>query len=359
MQRLQLPQAIESKTITLRLIKDKDLIKNMSATVVIGDDIWLASDEKMSVEKLVKKDEHLWELKESFNLSTRIALPVTGEKDNEIDIEGMDYKKGHFWVVGSHSSKRKKAKSGNPTETIANLQTVEREGNRFVLAKFALSDGKLAEKGASLRALDKDVAPYEKLKASSSPITDLLQNDPHLSSFLAIPSKDNGFDIEGLAVSGKRVFLGLRGPVLRGVAIVLEIEVDVATDDPTVLKLKELETSVYIKKHFLDLKGLGVRDLCFLGEDLLVLAGPTMQHDGTISVFRWKNATTTGKESFQEPEKLFDIPHGEGTNRAEGLTIFSKDADSVSLLVICDSPSEDNLDGKDGLKANIIKIKVN
>ena len=31
-----------------------------------------------------------------------------------------------------------------------------------------------------------------------------------------IPSNDNGFDVEGLAVSGNRVFLGLRGPVLAG-----------------------------------------------------------------------------------------------------------------------------------------------
>lgn len=40
--------------------------------------------------------------------------------------------------------------------------------------------------------------------------------DPHFAPYLAIPGKGNGFDIEGLAVDGQRLFLGLRGPVLLG-----------------------------------------------------------------------------------------------------------------------------------------------
>jgi L-seryl-tRNA(Ser) seleniumtransferase len=39
-----------------------------------------------------------------------------------------------------------------------------------------------------------------------------------------IPGKDNGLDVEGLASVGDRLLVGLRGPVLRGWAIVLEIE---------------------------------------------------------------------------------------------------------------------------------------
>ena len=63
-------------------------------------------------------------------------------------------------------------------------------------------------------------------------LTKSLQDDPHIGPFVprfsngklsGIPGKDNGFDVEGLAVSGNRAFLGLRGPVW-GWAVVLEVQ---------------------------------------------------------------------------------------------------------------------------------------
>ena len=47
-----------------------------------------------------------------------------------------------------------------------------------------------------------------------TPLLEALAHDPHLAPFLSLPAKDNGFDLEGLAVLGKRVFLGLRGGCL-------------------------------------------------------------------------------------------------------------------------------------------------
>ena len=65
------------------------------------------------------------------------------------------------------------------------------------------------------------------------PLTEALKKDDHIAPFMqrglpdgtvkGIPSKDNGLDVEGLAVSGNRVFLGLRGPVLRGWTVVIEL----------------------------------------------------------------------------------------------------------------------------------------
>ncbi len=59
--------------------------------------------------------------------------------------------------------------------------------------------------------------------ARGKDLRDLLEDDEHLAPFLAIPGKDNGLDVEGIAVRGDRVLLGLRGPVLRGWALVLEL----------------------------------------------------------------------------------------------------------------------------------------
>ena len=54
---------------------------------------------------------------------------------------------------------------------------------------------------------------------------DLLSDDPHLEDFIRssqIPGKGNGLDFEGIAVRGRPVFIGLRGPVLREWAVVIE-----------------------------------------------------------------------------------------------------------------------------------------
>ena len=66
---------------------------------------------------------------------------------------------------------------------------------------------------------------------------------------------------------------------------------------------------------FSDLDGLGVRDLCRHGDDLLVLAGPTMELDGRAAVFRWRRALTSQAEAVLQKDDLqceFDAPFGKG-----------------------------------------------
>ncbi len=59
-------------------------------------------------------------------------------------------------------------------------------------------------------------------------LMDTLQTDEHLGLFVStsLPSKENRLDIEELAVDKNKIFLGLRGPVLREFAIILELEVE-------------------------------------------------------------------------------------------------------------------------------------
>jgi len=68
-------------------------------------------------------------------------------------------------------------------------------------------------------------------------LTEALRGDQHLGLFIVIPGKDNGFDIEGLAGAGKRLFIGLRGPVLRGWAVILEVELKEDIEQPFTLRL--------------------------------------------------------------------------------------------------------------------------
>ncbi|MBI4751706.1 MAG: DUF3616 domain-containing protein [Acidobacteria bacterium] len=348
------------QSITLKLAKDKKLLKNLSAVVKADQFLWVASDEKTSVERLTISENSVFDGYVTKPLRDYIELPDT--ENSEIDLEGMDYNGGYLWLIGSHSLKREKVKLDkfDEAQNIANLaKGNEKDGNRYILARIPLINGELKkehpESHPQLRAAQ------IKARKDGNVFLDTLNQDKHLGLFLKIPSKDNGFDIEGLAVSGSRVFIGLRGPVLRGWAVILEIQVESDPEIPSQLILKEIapEGQTY-RKHFVDLRGMGVRDLCFQNDDLLILAGPTMEMDGTIAVFRWKNALLVDHESLTTPGKLFEIPHGEGilagTDRAEGLTIFSTSSNCTSVLVTYDSPSRLRKVGNDSLIVDLFDL---
>ena len=165
-----------------------------------------------------------------------------------------------------------------------------------------------------------------------------------------------------MAVVGDRIFIGLRGPVLRGWAVILEVELKEDEDNASKLKLKKIgrDERPY-RKHFLQLGGLGMRDLCVRGSDLLILAGPTMDLDGPVTVFRWLDGTEPEGESLVFADRLpvvMQIPYGQGTNKgmdhAEGMTLFGEDA--RSLLVVYDSASEERQKGTNAVEADIFDL---
>lgn len=180
-----------------------------------------------------------------------------------------------------------------------------------------------------------------------------MKQDDLLGPFVSIPSKDNGLDIEGLAVlqdaSGRTtIYLGLRGPVLRGCAIVLELQIEPDTGNSGLLHLKKINGKSYVR-HFLKLEGLGVRDLAADGDrGLLILTGPTMDLDGPIALFRWKPGNSDGDKLTKinpdgetELRKIADLPFAVGGDHAEGICVFSADGSGKNVLVVYDSPKED------------------
>ena len=63
----------------------------------------------------------------------------------------------------------------------------------------------------------------------------------------------------------------------------------------------------HLAVHFLQLNGSGIRDLAQIGEDVLILAGPSMDLDGPFSFHIWRQPASS---SNTEPniEFLFDLP---------------------------------------------------
>lgn len=399
--------------------KTNALAVSLSAGVQVGRDLWVGGDEGTLLACLRRDGHGGFKVSSSLDLAAILRLPVKPDEQEppspaprsqskdksgaarnepaewpEIDIEGLDWCDGYLWLVGSHSLKRKKPKSNDaPADALDRLAAVEADGNRCILARLALTVGADGHSTYAGEAAQLDAEPFR------NALLEELAEDAHFRRLLPrlksqraserhnIPGKDNGVDIEGLAVTEDgRIFAGMRGPVLRGWACVLELKIGVKRRSKSKAKSKgrkiqrlKLEPvskdGRRYRKHFLALDGLGIRDLCRDGDDLLILAGPTMAIGWPPTLFRWHGA---GKTAFTEPTitdgnsgRLTRIALGSylpahpGQNNAESLARFAAvpgvgaspganagadaqpDADTPagerSYLVLYDSPSEERL----------------
>ena len=321
---------------------------NLSAVRSDGPVLWVAGDETATVERLVADDPaapRRYAQQTSFRLADLVDLPGD-DADEEADVEGLA-RHGHFlWAVGSHSLRRRQIKAKhNGEKALRRLAKVTGQANRQVLIRIPVREVDGLPTLVRELVVDGDTHHAAGFGAHGTDLRDLLADDEHLGPFLPIPGKDNGLDVEGIAVAGERVYLGLRGPVLRGWAVVLELRPDVAADAPDRLALRPFEDGRRYRTHVLRLDGLGVRDLCPHGNDLLVLAGPTMDLDGPVHVFRWHDALVAETPQVVRDEQLtreLDLPYDVGTDHAEGIGLIGE-----RLLVVYDSPSPTRL-GSDG-----------
>ena len=353
--------------------KRKELRAGLSAVAQIGDTLWVANDEAVSLERLslvtpgTRGANMYGRHHAQFSLNDYLRLPIRsrGSKtQSEVDVEGLAYADGYLWLVGSHGLTRSKPNvKGRVKQAQEQLRKVSRGGNRYLIARIPVvqEDGMYTLEKHAKRNGQERVAAQLCGDERGNDLTKALRGDEHLGSFLEIPGKDNGFDIEGLAVAGTRIFFGLRGPVLRGWAVILEVELKEDNKEPSLLELKSIgpKDRPY-RKHFLHLGGLGIRDLCVQGSDLLILAGPTMTLDGPVMVFRWRRGADPKGECFvpaHELEHVLDIPHGEDVGHAEGMTLFSSDGGPArSLLVVYDSVPKNRQPGRSAVIADLFLL---
>lgn len=338
---------------------DQHIREGVSSVARTGRYLWVAGDNNISIQRLELLEDGSYGKAVNFFLKDFIDLPA---QTGEADIEGMDIAGNYLWLAGSHSYKRKKARqeSGDPDKEIERLTKVKLDPNRNLLARIPIVQD---QSGAFVlhKTCPHPQNSEETLTAASlktyekkwSQLSKKLKKDKHLAPFIGLPGKENGFDIEGLAVYKDKIFLGLRGPVLRGWAIILEVQLEEAKEGQLQLKMDE-ESGAYYLKHFVNLHGMGIRELTIEGDDILILAGPTMELDGSMEVYRWKNGTQHARHQQvkrEHIESLLQLPYRykqHGVNKAEGLALM----DDYSILLVYDSPDDKRKLGDYKVKAD-------
>ncbi|WP_114393977.1 DUF3616 domain-containing protein [Oleisolibacter albus] len=370
------------------LTAEKDVRMDLSMVEPVGQTLFVASDETATIERLHSGDGgRSYGGHRPERLSAFFDLPVTPEEDappgqgdghGEVDIEGACYddSTGYFWVTGSMSRARRKPKPDehDGPACLERLTTVREDPNRFLLGRIPCApvpctpmdtDG-VREAGHDL--VRKAVIAGRKRRAAclklsakgGNALTKALRRDVHLGRFLEVPAKENGFDVEGLAARGDRLWLGCRGPVLRGWATLLDLVVAEGGKGRLTLTPVGPDDQPY-RKHFLDLDGLGIRDLKLCGDDLLILAGPTMDLDGPVSLWRWPGAVRATEEQVLPRSRLhriMELPYGRGEDHAEGIALLPGADGRVRLLVAYDSPAPARLHGAEGVDLDLFDLDL-
>jgi hypothetical protein len=293
---------------------------------VAGRFLWTASDEGRTLECL-EPDGDGYRLRRQYRLDSLFPDLPGKKSDDEADVEALAVDRDCLWICGSHCWVRKKTES----PSLLSDEIVERP-SRHLLGRVKLVDdgGRIADFGEVLSFTGR------------GSLREALAKNKFLGPFLELPSKENGLDIEGMTIGadGKLLF-GLRGPLFDSFAAVVAAEIEARKRGRLQIKKRS------IVLHFLDLGGLGVRDLTRSGDEMFVLAGPVTSAPAPFRIYRWKPQDPT---YVQRPVLLHEWAYSWGTStpaedpeNPEGLSVL--DRGRPGLLVLFDSPRLSRIEG--------------
>jgi hypothetical protein len=244
--------------------------------------------------------------------------PGEENPEGEFDGEAVAYAEPYFYVVGSHGCARKTGKF-NPAS--------------FLLARVRVTvDGVPAgEEGEALAEED-----WSEAVELTYRLSDALRGAEAVGGFFgkSLP-EENGLNIEGLAVDGGRLLVGLRAPSIDGEAFI----VAVAPDD----LFAPGEQPAEIAAEVIPLKlgeDMGIRDLTSLPDGrLLVLAGPAQDQELAYRLFL---AEPRAGGALTELGELEPVPGEDGEAKAEGLAVLGVQGGEAEVLVLFDGAENGN-----------------
>lgn len=283
--------------------------EDLSALALLNDGhtLVLGSDEGVAVQVFQRDGENRFALLQ--------AIPLLDDDDEEVDVEGAACEGHTVVILGSHSRKRSRVKPDKTYEENRQRLTMnKREKSREILFRFQLNpDGEL----------DSEIEPTS--------LRDFFEQNKILEDFLGIPSKENGIDLEAVALKDGRVFVGFRGPVLRdGYVPVLDFDFE----EPEEANLR-----------FANLGGRGFRDLIAVDGGFLLIGGPVGDAPVSYELYFWNGedcvpGTDVPLPTLPEPLGTIPLPSTEA--KPEGLTVLSETDSHFDVLIVFDGIAEDN-----------------
>jgi hypothetical protein len=241
----------------------------------------------------------------------RVAPCKERDEDfGEFDGEGIAIADGYVYLTGSHSCSGKKSKY---------------KPSSYLLARFAHS--------SASSFLDGDPAVERTWRGA-----DMLLNSRVKDSYGK--KKGKGTNIEGLAVTGGRLYVGLRTPVGKRKAYIVSAPVaELFARGEQPLNRKSVEP-ISLKLG----KGVGIRDLAALESGgLLILSGPTIEQE-EIPYKIWHlppPLDAKGAGLVELATIRTDAVAGEGSPKAESITVLQESPATKKITVLV---NYDNID---------------
>ncbi|MGH2340648.1 DUF3616 domain-containing protein [Segnochrobactraceae bacterium EtOH-i3] len=245
-------------------------------------------------------------------LTAGVLVPVitdtyqrpNGPKALELDGEGVAFADGAFYVIGSHGHPRKSDLPADETD-----------------ARI-----KAASQIIRLPAPGPDRFGRPEI---SRALPGILEKVPALAPFAGTRLQANGLTIEGVAVRGDRMLIGLRAPVLDGTrAPVLSVAL-AGLFGPDTGKVDKADPKLFALPLGAD---RGVRDLAPWGTGVLVLAGPSGDTGDAFAVYVWDGASNDARLLAELPAALTA-----GGLKPEALLPLEQTGADLKVLILSDS----------------------
>ncbi len=227
-------------------------------------------------------------------------------KFKDLDGEAVAYAPPFFYVAGSHGCSR--------------------HSNRFRSSAFVLAripEGQIAD-ASSDGTLSLDSSNVETTYRLSEALVAAPQTRQYFTQDLMTA---NGLNVEGLAVTGGKLFAGLRAPTLDGNAFIVAVDVGKLFDGSAAINQGDVHT-ISVKLGF----GRGIRDLARLNEDqLLILSGPARDARVPFEI----HVLDIMAETSTLLGTLGELPDAKGA-KAEAISVLSQHGNAIDVLVMFD-----------------------
>jgi hypothetical protein len=270
--------------------------KELSGAAVWRDFVIACSDEGAELNLLRSKD---------YRLAAKLSL--LDDEDDEIDMEGAAADSQYVYVVGSHSMHRKG------------------QGDSKKKNRKRAPQAKPHEKSYSLFRLTLD-EQGEIAASECVSLQDILAQDAVLGPYAKIPGKENGIDIEGVAVKNGVLLVGFRGPVLHGNFVPIMC-FEFARPEAYVIKVVELA-------------GHGIRDMTAVQDGFLILSGPVGEEAGDYRLHLWSGADVASRATGLDGRLAYLGQVAiDGDAKPEGIAPISEDDRQWRILLLCDGDS--------------------